>query len=140
MKKIDKTILLCLSAPAGFALCSAFLYYGLKNIPSAFLAKLGIVFSGAEAFVVLPLAAFIGSYLGFKFTQRLLKSQVALLPLVIGSILGCELGLGVEFSLLLRQRFALNNSILYCASMVVLLSSFMGALIGAHFSKEPKQG
>jgi len=135
MKKIDKSILLALSAPTGFVVCSVIFYYGIKALSKLPYFSLGAGLWGLEALLILPFAAVLGSYSGVRLAQILLKYKVSLLRTTVGAILGYELGITIELALLAHQRLPSNRLMFYCISVVVLLCGYLGALIGARLSK-----
>jgi ABC-type spermidine/putrescine transport system permease subunit II len=136
MKKMDKVIILALSASTGFAILSAVLYYSLKN--TGFLLNLDSR-SGAEAFIAMTIAAICGTYLAALIAQGILKSKVSLLRLTLGAILGYELGISLELLVLFWQRLVPSRFVFYSISIVVLLCGYLGALIGARFEPKEKQ-
>lgn len=130
VNKIDKLALLALSAPIGFVIVSLVLHYVFKA-------------AGAGPWLLLvagiPMAAIFGSYFASLFFQRLLKTNVSLLRLVIGAVLGYELGAGLEFLLLYLEKISFTKDLVFFSSLIVLMSGYLGALIGQRFLSEPAQ-
>ena len=125
MNKIDKKALLAISAPLGFVLVSIALHYALKIFSVQ--PKVLIVFG-------LPLAAIFGSFIGSLICQWLLKTNVSILRLNIGAILGYELGMSLEFLVLYLQKAAFTKDIIFFCSLIVLMCGYLGALVGQQSS------
>lgn len=136
LNKVDKQVLLALSAPMGFVILSTILYYLFKRFN--FLANLSIlkIPAGFEVFIIIPIAAIFGSYLGARLAKMLMKSKISLILLTIGALLGYELGIGLEFVFLRLLRLPLVKELQYYFAVVVLMTGFLGALIGLRLKKQ----
>ncbi len=136
MKLIDKKVLLALSAPMGFVILSVILYYAFKRLDATGNLSMFKIPSGFEVFIIIPVAAIFGSYLGARLAKLLMKSKIPLLLLTIGALLGYELGIGLEFVILRLLKSPFVKDMLYYFVVVVLMCGFLGALIGARLTKQ----
>ncbi|MEW6008269.1 MAG: hypothetical protein AB1629_01355 [Candidatus Omnitrophota bacterium] len=139
MNKVDKQVLLALSAPMGFVILTTIIYYLFKRISVITNLSILKIPAGFEVFIIIPIAAIFGSYLGARLAKMLIKTKIPLLFLSIGALVGYELGIGLEFLFLRLWRLPLIKELQYYFAIVVLMSGFLGALIGARITKEKEQ-
>lgn len=130
INKIDKLALLALSAPIGFVIVSLGLHYVFK--------ALGL---GPRVLIVggIPMAAVFGSYFASALFQKVLKTDVSLLRLVIGAVIGYELGAGLEFFVLYLLKISLTKDLVFFCALVVLTTGYLGSIVGQGFFSEPAQ-
>lgn len=127
VNKIDRQVLVALFAPVGFVVLSLIFYYILKVF------KITMEFYLA---LIIPLAALFGSYLGLLAAEMLLKLKAVLLRLVLGAVLGYEVGALIEFGFFHFFKVNFKSEFTYFAVLVVLLCGYLGVLLAMELTKK----
>ena len=127
VNKIDRQVLAALFAPVGFVVLSLILYQILKVFKITM--ELYLV-------LIIPFASLLGSCLGLLAAERLLKLRVVFLHLVLGAVLGYEVGSLIEFGFFHFFKVNFKSEFTYFAVLVVLLCGYLGVLLAMELTKK----